>query len=104
MGEIDATRVREVLDYDFETGRFTWRVKRTRVTVGDLAGCLDAGRYKIRISGRNYWAHRLAFLWMTGEWPQGEVDHKNGNPTDNRWSNLRDATRPQNQHNRGVRK
>jgi HNH endonuclease len=104
MGKLDVAQVREILDYDPETGRFTWKVNRPRVRSGDLAGYLDAGRYKVRVGGRNYQASRLAFLWMTGEWPQGEVDHKNYNTLDNSWGNLRDATRSENQRNRGVRK
>jgi hypothetical protein len=103
MSGLHADRVREVLDYDLETGQFTWRVKRTRVRVGDTAGYFDNGHRKIRIDGANYHASRLAFLWMTGEWPSGEVDHIDHNTKNNRWSNLRKATRPENQRNRTVR-
>jgi len=109
MSGLSFERLREVLDYDPETGRFTWLVDRPqRVKAGDLAGYIDKSRgdgyYRIGIDRQWYQASRLAFLWMTGEWPQGEVDHKNANTKDDSWSNLRDATRPQNQHNRGVRK
>jgi hypothetical protein len=107
MSELSFERVREVLDYDPETGRFTWLVDRPRrVKAGDLAGYLDKSksRYRIGIDRRFHWASRLAVLWMTGEWPQGEIDHKNANTMDDSWSNLRVATRSQNQHNRGVRK
>jgi hypothetical protein len=107
MSELSFERVREVLDYDPETGRFTWLVDRPqRVKAGDPAGYLDKsrGRYRIGIDRRCYWASRLVVFWMTGEWPQVEVDHKNTNQMDDAWRNLRVATRPQNQHNRGVRK
>jgi hypothetical protein len=107
MGELSYERVREVLDYDPATGRFTWLVNRPqRVKVGDPAGYLDKsqGRYRIGVDRRFYRASRLAVLWMTGEWPQGEVDHKNANTMDDAWHNLRVATRSENQHNRGVRK
>jgi hypothetical protein len=103
MSELSCDRVREVLDYNFETGQFTWRVKRTRVRVGDTAGYFDNGYRKIRIDGANYHASRLAFLWMTGKFPQGEVDHIDHNTKNNCWSNLRKATRQENQRNRTVR-
>jgi len=64
------------------------------------AGAL--GRYRqIKIDGANYQASRLAVLWMTGQWPKRkyDVDHRNLNKGDDRWSNLREATRSQNKAN-----
>jgi hypothetical protein len=93
--------LRSVLDYAQDTGVFTWRVKRGVTNVGDVAGSFNNyGRRQIKISGRVYAAHRLAFLWMTGEWPKVHVDHKNRDPADNSWRNLREATISQNAMNR----
>ncbi len=69
-----------------------------------MAGVENALGYQvIRLSGRLYLAHRLAWLWMTGDWPQ-EVDHINGLKHDNRWINLRMATRVQNMRNMHKRR
>lgn len=87
-----AARLRELLDYSPETGEFVWRVSRGKARRGDVAGCLNAGGYRdIRVDGVTHLAHRLAVLHMTGEWPQHEVDHINGNRDDNRAVNLRDV-------------
>jgi hypothetical protein len=102
-GKITAERLRELLHYDPETGVFTW-LKRAarRVRVGDVAGCVAQSGYRLlKADGRLYRSHRLAWLWMTGEWPPCEIDHINGDKPDNRWANLRLATRSQNQANQG---
>ena len=104
MSELSWEQVREVLSYDEETGVFTWKVSRPRVHAGDVAGYYDNGYRKIRVKGHNYQASRLAIFWMTGEWPIHEVDHKNLNTKDNRYENLREATRTENQRNRAARK
>jgi hypothetical protein len=95
-------RLRELLDYDPETGVFTWRATgKGRPAIGSQAGATDKGHGYRSICveyGRHY-AHRLAFLYVTGEWPQGMVDHINGRRDDNRWCNLRDASRLVNQQN-----
>lgn len=105
-----AKRARELLQYDPDTGIFIWRQhpnpKRGGVIrVGDPAGTADRyGHIIITIDGRHYRAHRLAFLFIEGEWPQGHVDHRNYNPSDNRWSNLRCASQAQNMQNRPAQK
>lgn len=105
---ITASRLRELLHYDPETGVFTWLVATSnRVKVGDIAGDTDGQRYwRIRVDGRSFQASRLAVLYMTGEWPDHEVDHiKAGRAHrgDNRWCNLREATSSQNKSNRARR-
>jgi hypothetical protein len=103
---LTAERCREVLDYNPETGVFTWRVKPAiRVNAGDLAGW-DRGKgyLCVNVDHRPYRLHRLAWLWVYGEWPTGEIDHINGIPSDNRIENLRLATNAQNLANRGKTK
>lgn len=91
-------RLREVLIYDPDTGLWTWRITvSNRAKAGARAGCRrNDGYHLIRVDGRLYLAHRLAWLYMTGGWPEREIDHADGNPSDNRWANLRLATHAQN--------
>jgi len=93
-------RLKEVLHYDPETGLFRRALKTSnRVKVGEIAGTENAyGYLVICVEGKLHQAQRLAWLYMTGEWPEF-IDHKNGHRADNRWSNLRDCTRLQNQAN-----
>jgi hypothetical protein len=97
-------RLHDVLDYDSKTGEFRWRKRMSRSTrIGDIAGTLDRDGYrKIALRGRQYRAHQLAWLYMTGKWCPAVIDHRDGNPANNRWSNLRRATVSQNNANRRV--
>ena len=97
---ISIDRLQEQLSYDPETGEFAWliRGKSRRDRVGRIAK--DSGYHLISIDYKEYRAHRLAFAIMTGRWPADEIDHINGKRADNRWCNLREATRAQNQQNR----
>jgi hypothetical protein len=80
-----------VLDYCPESGVFTWKVRAAnRIEVSDVAGSKNHyGYITIMISNKNWRAHRLAFLYMEGAFPAGQVDHINGVYDDNRWVNLR---------------
>lgn len=98
-------RLQEVLYYDPETGEFRWKVSLSRrIKVGDVAGCLTDGYRQIEIDHTVYVAHRLAWLYQTGDWPTKFIDHINGIRSDNRFVNLREATTTQNaQNSRSVR-
>lgn len=100
---LTAARLREVLDYNPKTGVFRWKVDRNggQFPAGSVAGGIDElGYRRIKIDGKRYKAHRLAWLYMTGDWPPNDIDHKNRQPGDNRWKNLRSATESQNLANR----
>ena len=97
--DLTAARVRELLSYDPETGFFTWLLARGCVPAGAIAGSIDNRRVRFGVDGRYYLAHRLAWLWMTGEWPTADIDHIDGDPANNRWSNLRDVNRSTNVQN-----
>lgn len=95
--------LKSVLHYDPETGEFTNLTQRgPNVKIGAKAGTLDSyGYYTIGICGSNHKAHRLAWLYMTGELPENDIDHINGAPGDNRFCNLRAVTRQENMLNKG---
>lgn len=101
--DLTAARLREVLHYDPGTGVFTRLLKTgSRATVGSRAGSLmKIGYVAISIDGHVYYAHRLAWLYVTGMWPTHEIDHRNGERADNKFANLREATRSLNAQNRG---
>lgn len=103
---LTAEHLREVLRYSPSTGRFVWRVKPGKnMTAGTTAGCLskESGYVLIGVGGRLYRAHRLAWLYMTGTWPEALVDHRNRVRSDNRWANLRLATPKQSSENITLR-
>jgi hypothetical protein len=87
--------------YDPETGKFSWIVNHSsKAKTGQELGSWDLYGYKtVRIYKRSYKLHRLAWFYMTGEWPRGDVDHINGIRHDNRWVNLRDVSRKANLEN-----
>jgi hypothetical protein len=94
---ISAQQLREFLSYCPETGIFTWR------TNGAHAGYVERNGYRrIKVKQRIYSAHRLAWYYMTGEWPSVCIDHINGERGDNRFSNLRKADDSQSIWNRNV--
>lgn len=102
MGDIG--KLREYLDYDAETGTFTWKIKSGRQPAGSVAGSLwPAGYIGVRVGGKAYLAHRLAWAFVHGEWPQADVDHVDRDKVNNRIENLRIATRSQNMANTGLR-
>lgn len=107
MGKIKLTQdgLRQVLDYDQETGFFTWKKqKATWIKKGKKAGSkTHHGYISIMIDGVNYLAHRLAFLWMEGYFPENDIDHIDRDKANNKWENLREISRSCNNINSGLR-
>lgn len=102
---LTAERVRELFHYDPETGLFTRRVSRRAGTkAGDIAGGIKPSGYRVIWIGANHMAHRLAWLYVHGVWPDGHIDHINQVKDDNRIANLRIATRSENMQNRRMYK
>lgn len=101
---VTQSRLKELLQYNPYTGDFVWKVRPSnRVRVGDVAGSINHGYVIIRIDNVNYYAHRLAFLFMLGQIPE-QIDHINHVRNDNRWCNLREATRIINLKNQSMSK
>lgn len=100
VAPITAEQLREWLIYEPETGLFRYRVPRGRMPKGTIAGTVrEDFRVDINLGGRVYRASRLAWLYMTGGWPQYEVDHRDCVPSNNIWTNLRDVTSTVNKQN-----
>jgi hypothetical protein len=102
--KLTADKLRALLIYDPETGVFTNRVTRRGSLAGARVGSKDAhGHINIGINYHTYKAHRLAWLYVYGEWPPDCIDHINRDPADNRICNLRVADKSVNAHNTGPR-
>lgn len=104
MKHVTVEQIRAYLAYNPDTGVFTW-IKRpsNRVCIGQEAGSYNQplGYFQITVLGLHTYAHRLAWFYVHGEWPE-EIDHINGVRHDNRLCNLRPATKKQNCENRVV--
>ena len=96
------SELQRIWHYCPDSGRFTRLVATTnRVKVGDIANCHNNNGYiRFKVSSKDYTAHRLAWLYMTGHFPNAQIDHINGVRDDNRYCNLRDATGSINQQNK----
>lgn len=101
---INREELKKYLNYDPSTGIFTWKMRCSRrVRIGDIAGNLsDKGYMRIAIMGKLYRSHRLAWLYVHGEWPLEQLDHKNRDRKDNRIKNLRLFTGRQNMKNQNL--
>lgn len=98
-------RLKELLDYNLQTGLFIWKCRTSnRVKVGDVAGRNNGNGYvRIAIDGKNYYAHRLAWMFVHGEIPALEIDHADGNRSNNKIENLRLASHAENGQNQALR-
>ena len=98
---ITAEEARQLFFYNPDTGDITWRVSRSGVRNNNVAGYARREGYRVVfVNGKLYLAHRVAWAIVNGAWPETGIDHINGNKTDNRWVNLRLATKSQNGMNR----
>lgn len=107
VNSISYERATELFHYDPETGLIRW-IKKTskysRVTVGSIAGCPNSEGYRyIRVDGKLIKSHNIAWLIMTEVWPEFEVDHEDRDPSNNKWDNLRSATRSLQMANTRIR-
>ena len=107
--ELTQERLKSLLNYNPETGEFTWLVSRRSDLVGKIAGYpspYGSGKFyiKIRIDGRLYPAHRLVWLYTYGVWPENQIDHIDQESLNNRLSNLRDVSRDENLKNKKAYK
>jgi len=110
INDLTADFVRSILDYDPDTGIFTWKYReewtpsRKRRFTGQVAGCITNGYVRIKIGRKTYLGHRLAWVHYHGRWPKEEIDHKNLNRSDNRIANLRESTISENARNKTLGK
>ncbi len=98
-------RMSNLMSYDPKTGLFRWLASRGSAKAGSVAGCVHkhSSYIYITIDGNKHLAARLAYLHMTGKFPQPTIDHINQNRADNRWENLREATFQEQRVNQGDR-
>jgi len=98
---LTANELKEALDYDPSTGVFTWKKKRCgRGKLGKVAGVIRPDGYmEVCVYGATYKSHRLAWLYVHGEFPAHQIDHIDGNRANNRIENLRDLPKVLNMQN-----
>lgn len=100
-------RLKSLLKYNPDDGLFTWikkpAARSNRIKPGDIAGCRknDSGYIVINIDGSSFRAHRLAWFYVHGYWPDGNIDHINNIKDDNRICNIREASDSENGWNTG---
>jgi HNH endonuclease len=101
MTDFTQDELRAALSYDYETGVFVWIKTYRNHNLGRVAGCLDKDGYvQIKFKKRLWRAHRLAWFYVYGVWPKMQIDHENGNRSDNSIKNLRDVNCAGNSQNR----
>jgi len=106
MTQLTQTELKGLFHYNPETGIFIRLTNQAPIArKGGIAGTkTKAGYIRISINYKKYFAHRLAWLYMTGAWPANEIDHENHIKDDNRWDNIRDETHAENMKNQSIGK
>lgn len=108
--KVDISLIKERLRIDISTGILYWKVSLGGVKIGDIAGYKWKPRtskthyYQISINNVLIQAHRIAYIFYYGAWPSGDIDHINGNGTDNRKCNIRDTSKSENLKNKSLYK
>jgi hypothetical protein len=101
---ITQDRLKQLLHYNPDTGKFTRLTKWGSQQIGDEPGCKSKFGYRyIGVDGKQYTGYRLAWLYVHGDFPTGDIDHINRDPTDDRISNLRSVSHSTNLHNSSHR-
>lgn len=102
---MNSVELRKYLRYDPTSGAFTWLTSQGSAVNGKPAGCTHPRGYRrIVINGRQYQEHRLAWLYVYGDWPEYTIDHINGDKADNRIANIRDVPIKENCRNQSLSK
>ena len=99
MNKSFVVQMQRAIAYNPATGDFTWKVSRGTVKAGDSAGSISDGYLRIKFSGQRVFAHRLAWLFMYGRMPKDQIDHIDGDRTNNRITNLREVDHKTNHRN-----
>lgn len=105
INDITQSLVREHFDYNKDTGVFVWKksTERSRIKPGTAAGTvMSKGYTHITFLGFRIYAHRMAWLYVYGSWPEEQIDHINGDRNDNRIDNLRPSWHSANAQNRNA--
>lgn len=103
MKKLTHKRLLSLLKYDHETGHWEWYKPKPPLMIKKAGSYGPKGYYQVKVDSVSYRAHRLAWFYMTGEWPKHQIDHINRIRDDNRWVNLRDVTPQQNSRNSHVK-
>lgn len=103
--QLDMCVLKNQLYYNSDTGFFSWSVDKQKVKRGSIAGYIRRDGYnEIRINYKKFFAHRLAWFYVYGKWPEKYIDHINGIRSDNRICNLRDVSKYEDAKNRSISK
>ncbi len=99
---VTANQVRKLFTYDSDEGHLRWAVSRQKINIGDVAGYKNTsdGYWYVGFDYNEFLAHRVIWLWVTGEWPKSQIDHWDGDRVNNKWINLREATNSLNGRNK----